>query len=79
MSFRVVECEMSGETVLSRRIVAGAALSQESAEAIAVRLAQSHSEAGFNGQGGYWWARDGLGRDLRFTIELSPFDETDGV
>jgi hypothetical protein len=79
MAFRVVECEMAGEIVPSRKIVADAALNREAAEAIAVRLAQSHPEAGFNAQGGYWWARDDLGRELRFEIELSPLDETDGV
>src|SRR4051794_5044827 len=71
MFFSVVECEMDGEVVGTRRVVAAPTTSREAAEALLVRLAQGHMESGFNGQGHYWWARDPLGRELRFLIEHS--------
>lgn len=79
MSFRIVECQMDGETVEARRVIAGPAETMQAAESLLARLAASHLESGYNAQGRYWWARDPLRGEIRFSVELSPADETDGV
>ena len=79
MAFMIMQCEMDGEAVKFRRIVADFATTMEAAESLVARVAQSHVEAGFDGASGYWWARDPLGKEYRFVIERSAMDETDGV
>ena len=79
MAFRIVQCEMDGEALGARKIVAGPASTMDDAENLVARVAQSYGEAGYDPQGRYWWARDPLGQEFRFLIELSGLDETDGV
>jgi hypothetical protein len=79
MEYRIMQCEMRDGGVIARKIVGGPTESLEAAEGLAIRLAHSHSEAGFDGNGRYWWARDPLGREFRFAIERTGLDETDGV
>ena len=79
MAFMIMQCEMDGETIKARRIVADLAPTMEAAENLVARVAQSYVEAGFDGARGFWWARDPLGKEYRFFIERDALDETDGV
>ena len=76
--YRIMQCEMDGETVKSCRLVAGLASTTEAAENLVARVAQAMGELGFDAVRGFWWARDPLGQEFRFFIELAAFDETDG-
>lgn len=79
MTFRLVQCEMSGDEVSCRIVVADQISTTAEAEAMAASASTRFPEAGHIREHGYWWGREPNGRTFRFYVEVSDFDETDGT